>query len=98
MTGTGAELARDFITFCDGLEEAGLVDYARRGRTIARELSEALDALAVERSARRAIQGQRDRLQEIIGKGAYYAAIAAAAHEAQRTIVAKRHLAEASRL
>lgn len=56
------EGALEFALFCDGAEEGGLVDYARRGRNAARALIAALDELAAERSARVAIQADRDRI------------------------------------
>ena len=58
--------AGTFVAFCDGAEEAGLVDYAQRGRMIARDLIEALDQLDSERSARRAMQERAERLEEIL--------------------------------
>lgn len=59
------ELARDFVSFCDGCEEGGLVDYARRGRVVADELRRALDALDAERSHRVSVQDERDRWREL---------------------------------
>jgi hypothetical protein len=44
--------ARDLIEFTAGLEEAGLVETARRSRMTARDVLELADALAAERSAR----------------------------------------------
>jgi hypothetical protein len=61
-------LARDFVTYCDGVEEGGSVDYARRGRVVADELRRALDELEAERSARRALQRRCDAQQEILGR------------------------------
>lgn len=58
--------AEAFVAFCDGAEEAGLVEFAQRGRTIARELLDALDMLDAERSARRAMQERCERLEEIL--------------------------------
>jgi hypothetical protein len=62
----GREDVAAFIAFCDGFEEAGFVDYARRGRAIARDLELTLRELADERSARIAMQEARDRLLEIL--------------------------------
>src|SRR5262249_28099923 len=42
--------AQAFVSFCDGAEEAGLVDYARRGRQVAEDCLEAIDQLDAERS------------------------------------------------
>ena len=58
--------ARDFILFCDGLEEAGLVDYARRGRNVARELEWAVPALLDERRLRVVMQQSRDEAREVL--------------------------------
>lgn len=52
--------AERFITFCDGFEDAGSAVYAGHGRKIARDAIRTLAALDAERSARRAIQKQRD--------------------------------------
>jgi hypothetical protein len=60
------ERARDFVSFCDGLEQAGLDEYARRGRVVADDLLQALQALDAERSARRAIQERAERLEELL--------------------------------
>jgi hypothetical protein len=59
------ERAREFVVFCDGAEEAGFADYARRGRSVARDCLDALDMLDAERSARRAIQGRAVRFEEL---------------------------------
>jgi hypothetical protein len=60
------QLARSFIAFCDGIEEGGFADYAGRGRALAREHLEALEQLKAERSARLAIQAERDRFRELL--------------------------------
>lgn len=62
--------ARDFVVFCDGIEEAGLVQYARHGRDVARLLVEALDALEAERSSALALLARCERQQAILGKRA----------------------------
>jgi hypothetical protein len=68
---TAEQRARDFIVFCDAAEQFRFIDYARRGRTIARDLLDTLEELAVERSARVAIQAERNRFRELlIARGA----------------------------
>jgi hypothetical protein len=67
--------ARAFADFCDGMEDVGYVDYARRGRVVADALVRALDALEAERSARVELQGRCETLQEIVGKRAYDACV-----------------------
>jgi hypothetical protein len=71
-------VAEDFIEFCNGLEEAGLPEFARRGRVVARLLIEAVDELDAERSARRAIQERAEGCEEILRRRAGEAAAAAA--------------------
>jgi len=61
--------AREFIVFCDGLEEAGQRVYAQRGRVVADDLLRIAGELRAERSARVAIQAERDRLREIVAAG-----------------------------
>jgi hypothetical protein len=64
--------AEEFLAFCDGAEEGGLHEYARRGRAIARLLIEAADHVEAERSARRSFQERVERLEELLlerGKG-----------------------------
>jgi len=58
--------AQAFVSFCDGAEEAGLVDYARRGRQVAEDCLEAIDQLDAERSARRSAMERVERLEEIL--------------------------------
>lgn len=62
--GEATQDARALIDFAAGAEEAGLVDYARRARRVAWTLLWALDELAAERSARRAVEGDRDRCRD----------------------------------
>lgn len=69
-----AQLAAELIVFADGAEEAGLVTYAQRARVVARETIWLADALEGERSARRAIQKQRDECLRILGNHAADAA------------------------
>jgi hypothetical protein len=70
MVSGAKERARELIVFCDGLDEAGLHELARRSRVVARDLLEALTELEGERSARRAIQEQRDNAVNLLGKRA----------------------------
>jgi hypothetical protein len=56
IVGDARERASLFIEFCDGVEEAGLVEYGRRGRVLARDLLEALD----ERDAARSMYAAQD--------------------------------------
>jgi len=63
-----ADLAREFAAFCDGIEEAGWHEYARRGRVIAEALADALEQLDGERRARVAMQEARDRVLELLAK------------------------------
>ena len=65
--------ARELMLFCDGLDEGGFPEYARRGRVVARELLAALDALDGERSARVALQERCQRQEAILGRRAYEA-------------------------
>jgi hypothetical protein len=51
---------QEFIAFCDGLEEAGLVEYARRGRALARDLIRVTAERDDERRLRVVMQEQRD--------------------------------------
>ena len=66
-----AQQAEQLIVFADGCEEAGLVTYARKARVVARETLWLVETLANERSARQAIQTQRDECLELLGKGVY---------------------------
>ena len=52
--------ATEMIVFADGLEEAGLVVYAQRARCVCRDILTIAGDLRAERSARVAIQKQRD--------------------------------------
>lgn len=65
--------ATSFIVFCDGLEEGGFAEYARRGRVVARGLLAALDALQAERSARTTLQERCEVQQELLARHAYEA-------------------------
>jgi hypothetical protein len=66
--GTPRSRAERFIAFCDGLEEAGQADYARRGRLIADDLLRALTMLDSERSARQALQRRCEGQQAILAR------------------------------
>lgn len=59
------ELARDFTTFCDGVETAGMSAYAQVGRVVADELVRALNDLDAERSARVSAQERAERWETI---------------------------------
>jgi hypothetical protein len=59
--------ARELLVFCDAIEEAGLPQLARRSRLVARDLLDALEQLAAERSARVALQERCERQQAILG-------------------------------
>lgn len=59
-----AESAREFIIFCDGLEQGGMVAYAQRGRNIARELLATLAALSATTGALVAVTEDRDRFRD----------------------------------
>jgi hypothetical protein len=66
-----AELAAELILFADGLEAAGMVEYARRARVVARETIWLVQTLTAERSARKAIQKSRDSLlRDLVQRGA----------------------------
>jgi hypothetical protein len=67
--------AATFITFCDGADDMGHPEYARRGRVVARDLLRALDELAAERSARVAIQAARDEAIAILANHAHQALV-----------------------
>jgi hypothetical protein len=58
--------ARDLIAFADGLEEGGLRVYAQRSRAVARNLLQCAADLRAERSARAAIQAERDRIRAML--------------------------------
>ena len=63
-----AHHAAELIVFADGAEEAGLVDYARRARNVARETLWLVEMLDAERAARMAIQEARDRLLAMVAQ------------------------------
>jgi hypothetical protein len=65
--------AEDFMVFCDGLEQAGLDVYARRGRNIARHLIDTKRMLDATESAVRAMKERCERQQEILGRAAFHA-------------------------
>jgi hypothetical protein len=69
------EQAASLLVFLEGAEDAGGAEAGpelrRRSRLLARLALEALDDLESERSARVAIQAQRDRLLQIVGGAAY---------------------------
>ncbi len=63
-----AQAAAELIVFADGAEEAGMIRYAQRARSVARDTLWLVDELAAERSARQAVQTARDRLLAMVGK------------------------------
>jgi hypothetical protein len=70
----GAEArARELIVWCDALTDVGLDETARLSRVVARDVLDLVEALAAERSARKAFQERVKRQEAIIlrgGKGA----------------------------
>jgi hypothetical protein len=71
IDGDARRAGRAFVVFCDGAEQGGLVDYARRGRAVARLLLDAIDELEAERSVRVALQERCETQQAILGRAAY---------------------------
>lgn len=65
------EEARALVAFADGLEEAGEATYARRSRSVARDLLETARELREERSLRVAIQNERDRVRRFVSRNGY---------------------------
>jgi hypothetical protein len=65
-----ADRARALIAFTDGLEEAGLGETARRSRVVACDVLELVEALAAERSARKAAQENYQRCLIVLGRRA----------------------------
>lgn len=53
-----------FIAFCDGLEAAGMVEYARRGRVLARELQVSLRRIEGLEATVVALTADRDRWRD----------------------------------
>ena len=70
-----AQQAAELIVFADGMEAVGYTDYAQRARVVARETIWLVDELEQERSARQAIQRQRDDALELLGKRVYDACV-----------------------
>jgi hypothetical protein len=66
--------ARDLITFADGIQTAGLTDYAQRARAVAHDVLELHEQLQAERSTRTALQQRCDAQQQLLGQAAYQAA------------------------
>jgi hypothetical protein len=62
------ELGRAFVDFCDGMEAAGVPEFARRGRVVADALERALAELEAERSGRVAAQETAQRWEAIARK------------------------------
>jgi hypothetical protein len=61
-----AQDAAELLTYADAYEDAGHTELARRSRVVARELQRVLQELDAERSARRAMQEQRDQARQVI--------------------------------
>jgi hypothetical protein len=89
---TPTDRARELLAETALFDELGLVTLAAKSRCVAGDVIEQAEALEAERSVRMALQERAEQLQEIVGKGAYYGAIASAAHEAQATMIAKREI------
>ena len=53
-----------FIAFCDGLEAAGMEEYARRGRMVARELAESRRRVETLAAALGRMREERDRWRD----------------------------------
>lgn len=85
-----AERARKLLCETDLFAELGLPTLSSDARMCARAVLELTAELNAERSARVQIQAGRDRLQEIVGTGVYYLALAECAHDAARSVLAKR--------
>jgi hypothetical protein len=60
------ERAHALTEFAHGLEEAGLIEVARRSRMVARDVLELAEALDAERSARRAMQANYERCMDVL--------------------------------
>jgi hypothetical protein len=67
---TAVARAHELIAFCDGLEDAGQADTARRSRMVARDLIEIAEQLRAERSACSAAQANYERCLNILGRQA----------------------------
>jgi len=74
--------ARALLAETNLFDELGIGQFAASSRVVARDVLELTEHLAAERSARRAVQEARDRLQEIVGKAAYQACVAESARRA----------------
>ena len=66
IVGVPEQRARDLLTFCDGLDEGGLPLDARKARAVARDALELAEQLAAARSMNDALQGERDRLRDLL--------------------------------
>jgi hypothetical protein len=60
------ERARELIVFADGVEEAGLPQYASRARMVAHDALELAEQLDAERSARQALQARLERTERLL--------------------------------
>lgn len=68
--GAGRDRAQALLVFCDGVEDAGHPELARRSRVVARDVLRLADELDRERSARRTVQAQRDECLQILANHA----------------------------
>ena len=59
--GDAEQRAREFVTFCDGMEACGFETFARRGRVVADDLLRALERLRSEHAARVKIREDHER-------------------------------------
>ncbi len=66
--------AREAVPFAEGLDQAGFGQLAGSIRLLASDVTELLQALEAERSARVALQADRDRLLAMLAPGAADAA------------------------
>jgi len=62
--------ARELAVFCDGLATGGFEAFARRGRVAADDVLRLAGELLAERSARVAIQEQRDEAVRVLANHA----------------------------
>ncbi len=83
--GTPRSRAERFIVFCDGLEEAGLISYAHRGRVVARDLLDLMLAYEAEHDARVAMQRNYERAIGVMQSRRYAQAIVRELRDAETT-------------
>jgi len=68
--GDAEQRAREFVTFCDGMEACGFETFARRGRVVADDLLRALERLRSEHAARVKIREDHERALQLLGNRA----------------------------